>query len=62
MTARSKADLKRLTLPQLLEVLQRAGSKKVTLEYLKQILDTGCPTNTDGTISFIDFVRYLAKQ
>jgi hypothetical protein len=62
MTARSKADLRRLTLPQLLEVLQRAGSKKVTQEYLKQLIDSGCPTNTDGTINFIDFVRYLAQK
>lgn len=51
--------LRAMTTAALVELLQKSGSKKATLESVNRLLQEGAPLNADGTVDLIRFMAYL---
>ena len=43
-----------LTIPQMVSLLKKAGSRTITEEGLTADIEAGCPVNDDGTLSLYD--------
>ncbi len=43
-------------------VLSRMGGKAVTEEMLRADIDTGAPTNANGTINLVHYAAWLVKE
>lgn len=43
-------------------ILKQAGSRLVTPELVTEDLTAGAPVNPDGTINFIEFMAWLARE
>jgi hypothetical protein len=52
----------RLTIPDAVAVLRKAGSQHITEEALRADLAAGAPVNPDGTIHLLHYVAWLAKE
>ena len=44
------------------KVLSRMGGKPVTADTLEADIDTGAPTNADGTINLVHYAAWLVKE
>ena len=51
-----------LTLPDAARLLSAAGGRAITVEMLQADLERGAPTNTDGTISLVQYAAWLVKE
>lgn len=58
----SKADARRLTLPQLAKLLERAGASRASEHLVAAAVDAGAPVNPDGTVSVVQFTAWLARE
>jgi hypothetical protein len=45
----------------LINLLTQAGSRLATEEALNQLIASGLPTNTDGTINLVELAAFLLK-
>jgi hypothetical protein len=45
----------------LINLLTQAGSRLATEEALNQLISSGLPTNTDGTINLVELAAFLLK-
>ena len=51
-----------LTIPQMVSLLKKAGSRTITEEGLTAAIEAGCTVNDDGTLSLYDYVAWLVKE
>ena len=51
-----------LRLEDLVRVLSASGPRSVTLEMLRADVAAGAPTNPDGTISLVQYTRWLITE
>ena len=57
----SKLDPAALSLEALVQVLQAAGAKHVSVDALEADLEAGAPTNKDGTVNLVHYAAWLVK-
>jgi hypothetical protein len=43
-------------------LLSAAGGQRVTAEMIQADVDTGAPTNADGTINLVHYAAWLVKE
>lgn len=51
-----------LRLEDLARILSASGPRPVTVEMLQADVDDGAPTNPDGTISLLEYARWLISE
>ena len=51
-----------LRLEDLARILSASGPRPVTVEMLQADADDGAPTNPDGTMSLVEYARWLIKE
>jgi hypothetical protein len=51
-----------LRLVDLARVLSASGPRPVTVEMLQADVDAGAPTNPDGTMSLVEYARWLISE
>jgi uncharacterized protein YlzI (FlbEa/FlbD family) len=51
-----------MSVPDLVKLLKRAGSRHVSEAAIQKDIDAGAPTNPDGTINLINYTAYLVKE
>ena len=51
-----------LRLEDLARILSVSGSRPVTVEMLQADVDAGAPTNPDGTMSLVEYARWLITE
>ncbi len=62
MTTEPPLDPNRLTVEQATRLLSAAGRKLVNIETLRQDIETGAPTNPDGTINLVHYAAWLVVK
>lgn len=55
------ANPKSLSIPELCDLLRKAGSEYATEEQISQDITAGAPVNEDGTINLIHYAAWLVK-
>lgn len=61
-TAPTSISLAALTPLQLAALLTRSGATSVTESSIRRDIDSGCPTNPDGTIDLIHYIAWLISE
>lgn len=61
-TAPTSISLAALTPLQLAALLTRAGATSVTESSIRRDIDSGCPTNPDGTIDLTHYIAWLVSE
>ena len=51
-----------LTVAQLAKILSAAGGRRITEDMIRLDIDTGAPTNTDGTINLVHYTAWMVKN
>lgn len=51
-----------LRLEDLARILSASGPRPVTVEMLQADVDDGAPTNPDGTMSLVEYARWLITE
>ena len=51
-----------LRLEDLARILSASGPRPVTVEMLRADVDDGAPTNPDGTMSLVEYARWLIAE
>jgi len=51
-----------LRLEDLARILSASGPRPVTVEMLRADVDDGAPTNSDGTMSLVEYARWLITE
>lgn len=51
-----------LRLEDLARILSASGPRPVTVEMLRADIDDGAPTNPDGTMSLVEYARWLITE
>ncbi|MFA6717237.1 MAG: hypothetical protein WCS27_17795 [Victivallaceae bacterium] len=54
--------LTELSVPNLVKLLKRSGSRTASEETVTEDVANGAPVNPDGTINLIKYAAYLAKE
>ncbi len=52
----------RLTVDQAARLLSAASPRPVTVAMLRADIDTGAPTNADGTMNLVHYAAWLARE
>lgn len=54
-------NLKRMSREEMVNLLRQAGSKQADTELVEDWIRDGLPTNQDGTVDFLELMRFLAS-
>ena len=57
-----KINLHSLSAAELAELLRKAGSSSVSMERISRLLESGAPSNPDGTIDLVHFSAWMVKE
>ena len=55
-------DVKRLPVEQLAKLLSSAYRQRVPLEKITADIESGAPTNADGTVNVVDYTAWLLQE
>ena len=62
MTADSTPRITALTPAQAAKILAAAGQRRITEAMVKADIETGAPTNADGTINLVHYAAWLVRE
>lgn len=60
--AKKPIDPTAITIDQLAKTLLAAGSQHASPESIRDDVEAGAPTNTDGTINLLHYAAWLVKE
>jgi hypothetical protein len=58
----ARHDARRLSIEQLSTLLARAGATHATQEIISADVEAGAPSNSDGTVSIVQYAAWLAQE
>jgi hypothetical protein len=58
----SQLKITTLSIPDLVKLLKRAGSRYASENAIRKDIESGAPTNSDDTINLIHYTAWLVKE